>query len=143
MRALWILLLMTLAACEPMGPVAGGELSGTLATPPDDWTEAGTVENVLLETNPDDPYSVTVWGVDTGAAYYVASGGGETRWAKNLTKNGRVRLKVEDTLYELQAIRVTDAAELSTVYARYIAKYELDPMQNFAADAWVFRLDRR
>lgn len=143
MRFLWILFALCLTACEPMGPVAGGSLAGNTTAAPDEWSAISTVENVLIETNPDDPYSVTVWGVDTGANYYVASGdGGDTRWAENLVANPGVKLKIGDTLYALNAVRVTDSTELSTVFARYVAKYDLDPTKNFAKDAWVFRLDR-
>ena len=138
-----LLLLCCLCACEPMGPVAGGKLSGTVTAPPVEWSTIASIENVLLETDPDDPYSVTVWGVALGDNYYVASGeGGKTRWARNITDDRRVILKANGALYELLAERISDPQELADVYAEYLTKYDLDPREDFAKDAWVFRLDR-
>ena len=51
-----VLVLFSLAlasACSgPMGPIPGGELQGTPAPWPEDWSYTDDIENVLLQTRP-------------------------------------------------------------------------------------------
>ena len=58
---------LVLVGCGPIVMVPGGELSGTTTPVPADWAFSDAVETVQLETRPDDPYSVNVWGVSDGA----------------------------------------------------------------------------
>ena len=51
---------------------------------PTDWAIAEDCENVLLETNPAKPYSVTIWGVGDEQNFYVAAGKQSSRWAQNI-----------------------------------------------------------
>lgn len=143
-----VLGLVALAGCEPVGPIAGGELGGTGAPVPMDWEAARSVETFQLETRPLDPYSVNLWGVVVDGHLYVASGnGGESRWVGYLTEDPNVRLRMADKLYDLRASRVLDADELEVVRLRYIDKYKIeedpDMEGEFGEEAWVFRLDPR
>lgn len=140
-RMLVLAMAILLAACQPMGPVPGGALTGTVAPPPADWTAADATEIVQLETRPDSPYSVNIWGVGIGPSYYVAAGSGETSWTRNIAENPDVRLRVGETVYELRAVKVTDAAELDRIRAAYGRKYEMtDDQREQSASATVFRL---
>ena len=57
---LWVAGAMLLSSCgAPLGPIPGGKLQGITEPWPKDWSHAEDVDNVLLETNPSDPYSVT------------------------------------------------------------------------------------
>lgn len=135
---------LLLPACQPMGPMPGGKLSGTVAPAPADWTAADAVEVVQLETRPGSPYSVNIWGVGIGPAYYVAAGGGETTWTANIEADANVRLKVGDVIHELRAVKVSDAAELDIVRAAYGRKYEMsDDQREQSGSATVFRLEAR
>ena len=122
----------------------GGALSGTVQAVPAAWGELGTVDTVQLETRPDSPYSVNIWGVALGANYYVAAGSGETSWTRNIDANANVRLRIGQSVFELRALRITEAGELSQVRVAYGAKYEMsDDQREQSGRAAVFRLDRR
>jgi hypothetical protein len=137
-------LAVLLMACEPIGPLSGHSLSGTVTPPPDDWRALGSVETVQLQTRPADPYSVNIWGVAVGGDYYVASGrGANASWAGHIDADPDVVLRINDALYELHAARVLDPAELARVKSAYAAKYDLQSQDSNPDEAWLFRLDRR
>ena len=138
-----ILSLMLLASCEPMGPLPGGQLSGTVVSVPENWAAFGDVEIMQIETRSESPYSINIWAVDVGTSIYIASGSGaQTEWVEHLQEDPGIRLRISDNLYELVVTKVTDTAELEEVHARYIEKY--DYQTDVAPDdAWVYRLDPR
>ena len=143
MRALvGILIALTLAGCDPMGPLPGGSLAGEVKTPPDDWSVLAKIETVQLETNPDDPYSVNLWVVSSEGRLYVAAGGGETNWSKQISTNRNVRLRIDSNIYELHASSVDSHKELEKVHKAYIAKYAMESDDAQFDDSKVFRLDR-
>src|SRR5262245_49991414 len=145
-RISWLVVILVLAGCEPMGPLPGGKLSGRLSPPPTVWSDADSVEVVQLETRPGDPYSVNIWGVGIGPDYYIASGkGGNAKWVGHIAADPNVRLQIGPDMYELRAVRVTDAEEIASVDKHYAEKYHQSEaeMQEAAKDAWLFRLDPR
>lgn len=146
MRTLALALLASTAlACQPMGPVPGGKLSGEVVTTPvDDWSFASAIETIQLESNPGDPYSVNVWFVAQGARLWIAAGGGgKSRWAKNIAADPRVRLRIEDKIYERQAVRVTEQAEIDEVLVLYQTKYDYQRDADDESEALLFRMDPR
>ena len=134
-----------LCACSgPMGPIAGGELEGTQSPWPDDWTFTNEVENVLLETNPNDPYSVTVWMVVDGNQPYVAAASTDSQWARNMRADDRVVLSVEGKLYNASAQTMTNREVIDRVIEAYLVKYEIENQEDFVQEGGVlFRLDPR
>ena len=139
-------LVLCLAAlgCGPLVMFPGGTLSGdVLATPPD-WSFTEAVDTVQLETNPDAPYSVNVWGVAARDAFYVA-GDKDNQWAQNIRANPNVRLRVDGKIYELQATETDEESELDAFTAAITRKYdyEPDPEQRARANLSVFRLEPR
>ncbi|MBM4385476.1 MAG: nitroreductase family deazaflavin-dependent oxidoreductase [Deltaproteobacteria bacterium] len=142
---------LALACGGPIGPLAGGELSGTAATAALEPALVEDVTQVQLETNPDAPHSVNTWiGAASGAVYVPTSmirgplSPAERDWVKNVQADPRVRLRVDGTLYALRATRVEDAAEYEAARAALEAKYELgaDDMDP-AREIWLFRLEAR
>jgi F420H(2)-dependent quinone reductase len=140
-----------LACGGPVGPLAGGELSGELATDPLDLVLVEQAKQVQLETNPTAPHSVNTWiGVANGAIYVPTSmirgplSPAEREWVKNVQSDPRVRLRVEGALHELLAIRVEDDAQYAAARGALEAKYELgaDDMDP-AREIWLFRLAPR
>ena len=130
--------------CGPLGPLPGGRLSGQVASPPGDWSDADRHENVQLETRPSDPYSVNVWGAGIGDRFYLASGqGGEATWVEYIAEDPNVRLRVGDTLYELRAVHVTSEAERERFLEAVKRKYDWEPSSEEREKAWLFRLDPR
>ena len=143
-RILILLSSLILVSCEPMGPIPGGQLSGEVKVIPDDWSAYSEVELLQLETRPDAPYSLNIWGVGLGSDYYIASGGGgESSWVDHIIDNPDVRLRIENNIFELKAVRVMDEEELAQVLKRYKEKYDMEAQGEDAAQAWLFRLDRR
>lgn len=134
---------VTLAACDPVFVFAGGELSGTERPLPADWGFTRDFHTIQLETRPSDPYSVNVWGVGVNRHFYVASDGGESRWARAIEAEPRVRLRIGDDIYRLAAKRAEDPRELEDVIDAYIEKYGGDRERSFVRDAWVYRLESR
>jgi hypothetical protein len=141
---IFLFLAIALAACEPIGPVPGSGLSGAPGQVPDSWSHTAAVEVFQLETTPEDPYSVNIWGVGIDGEFYIAAGdGGTTRWAEALVDDPRVRLRVDDTIYELTASPIADAQERTIARTAYIAKYELDPDTVPVDEFALYRLEAR
>ena len=139
-----LFLATVLVACEPIGPMPGGGLSGEPAQVPDDWSHTAAVDVFQLETTPADPYSVNIWGVGVDQDFYIAAGDdGNTRWARALNGDALVRLRVGTNVYELTARRVADPQERAAARSAYIAKYELDPETVPVDQFALFRLDPR
>lgn len=115
-----------LGACSgPVGPIAGSKLEGSPAQWPDDWSFTHDYENFLLETNPNDPYSVTVWAVDIGSVLYVTAVDSDSQWAQNIANNPLVVVGVAGKLYAARAHEITDPNEMDPVGLRYGTKYEM------------------
>ncbi len=138
-------LLGTLLGCEPTGPIPGGKLSGeVVATPVDDWAFASAEETLQLEVRPDDPYSVNVWFVSHGSRLWIASAsGGDSGWGEMIGADPHVRLRIDGKVYERQAVRVTEQAELDEVVVLYKTKYDYERDPEEDGQAVLFRMDAR
>ena len=158
----WLIVSVLGTGCSPFLVFPGGELRGTLdSSAIDDWSPTDEVEFVQIETRPNGPYSVQVYGVGSGDAFYIASQGwrgalGSThraRWVEHLAEDPRIRLRVGETLYALKAVRVEDDAEVERVRELFVSKYgdaaeswgfwRKQPRAQRASDAFVYRLDPR
>ncbi len=142
-------LLLLSAACGPIGPLAGGSLGGPVAPAPGDWQAVAEVEQIQLESRPEDPHSVNTWcGVVDGALYVPSSlimgpdDPAERGWVRNVVADPRVRLRIDGTVYELRAVRVEEEGERERVRSALMAKYEVEPDAHSAA-AWIFRMEPR
>ncbi len=141
-----LLLLCTVAALGGWGPfllLPGGELDGTVSPPPDDWSVTDPIKTVQLETRPSDPYSVNIWVVALDGMAYVHAGANRAAWVEHIEADTRVRLRVGETIYELTAERVTDAAEFERFSDAYEAKYDRRPRNENVNEAYLFRLSAR
>jgi len=147
-----LVLALLAAACGPVGPLAGGPLTGTVHEGAvSDWSFTETIRDAELETNPSDPYSVHVWCAQQGGALYVPTSmirgeehPGERQWVRNVTMDPKVRVKLGDEIYERRAVKVTEPAELEAAKAAFVKKYALDGNDlDPGRDVWIFRLDPR
>jgi hypothetical protein len=144
MRTFVVLFALLLAGCsEPFVTLPGGALSGEPTPAPADWSALESIETIQVEFRPDDPYSHNIWGVGIGADLYIATSADGTRWTPMVAADPRVRARVGTSLYDLNAMPVTDADERARVAAAYQKKYDIDPSDNWVDDALVYRLDRR
>jgi hypothetical protein len=151
-RAVLAALALLLVGFGPLGPCSGGALSGQVRSGPDQgWDFTAGIEQVQLETNPVEPYSVNTWCVGIGDRLYVPTSmirgpksPRERDWVKNVLRDARVRVRVGDAVYERLAVRVEDEAELEAARIALERKYELDPgARDPEREVWIFRLDPR
>ena len=142
---LTILILLGLTACSPIGPIPAGQLSGDVQPIPSDWSASDDIQIVQIETRPDNPYSINIWGVGEGRNFYIGAGGGEdVAWVRHLADDAQIRLRLGSSLFLLTAVRVTDVAEQTRVGKLYAAKYdEFDAEASTPGEAVMFRLDPR
>jgi hypothetical protein len=108
--------LALLAAC---GPIPGGSLSGNVRQAPSAWTAVledgkGFCE---IESRPADPHSIQLeCFVYEGALYAqshrwaLESWWPVESWAAVWLEHPDVRVRIDDAIYELRAVRVADAS---------------------------------
>ena len=143
MRLFVAIAFLFLAGCDkPFGFIPGRALDGSEKPPPQDWSEIDKIATVQLELRPGKPYSINIWAVRIDSDIYVATGEDGTRWTEYLEQTPLVRLRVSESIYPLNAVRILDTAEHKTVTDAFIAKYNLDK-DNWVMAGQVFRLDRR
>ena len=139
------LLLLGLGCGEPMMMLPGGALSGTLEPPPSDWKFSDVTKVVQLETRPDDPYSVNIWGVAVGHRFLIGSGSGmENAWARHIDEDPNVRLRVGTSLYELRAVMSKDPTDRERFLEAVTKKYdEFDPEEERSSESVIYQLEPR
>ena len=137
-------LAMSLFGCSgPFALLPGGALDGAATAAPADWSFTDAVNTVQLETQPQDPYSVNIWMVGLGAAAYVHAGANRSAWVEHIEADPRVRLRVNDSIYELAAARVTAQDEFDRFSDAYEKKYGSRPRNESVVEAYLFRLTPR
>ena len=143
MRLFVAIAFLFLAGCDkPFGFIPGRALDGSEMPPPHDWSEINKIATVQLEFRPGKPYSINIWAVAIDRDMYVATGEDGTRWTEYLQETPLVRVRVNESIYPLNAVRIVDAAEHQTVTNAFISKYNLDK-DNWVVTGQVFRLERR
>ena len=141
---LCLLLAAPLAACGgPFVLLPGGELEGTTVAPPDSWTFTDEVKTIQLETRPEEPYSVNIWVIAMGPNLYVHAGANRATWVENMEADPRVRLRVDEFIYELDATRVEGQDEFDRFSDAYETKYGRRPRNEDVSEADLFRLAAR
>lgn len=136
------LLAIALLGCGgPLVMIPGGALSGPVEPAPSDWSFSDAIEDVQLETRPEDPYSVNVWGIGDGPRFLIASGRGlESAWAQHIEADPRVRLRVGEIVYELRAQRSELATDRDAFLTAAQTKYDFEPDPEEADDAVLYVL---
>ena len=112
---------LAFAAC---GPVPGGSLSGAVTPPPADWSTVlpSGREICEVESRPADPHSIQLecflydGGLYVQSHRWVNASWWPTRsWALIWIESPEVRVRLGDSLYEVNATHVTDARLRETV----------------------------
>ncbi len=137
---LTVLALSLMACSEPFVTIPGGELAGAHQAPPEAWSDVP--DTIQLETRPQDPYSINIWGLGLGPDLYVATSDDGTNWTGHIAEDNNVRVRIDGRLHHLKASPVQDAQERRRVAEAYFEKYDVDPEDGWVAGGMVFRLDR-
>jgi hypothetical protein len=143
-----ILVALALAAAVagcggPCVLLPGGALEGSTVATPDGWSFTDAVDTVQLETRPADPYSVNIWVIALGGDLYVHAGANRSTWVEHMEADPNVRLRVDDSIYELAASRVEDQGEFDRFSDAYEQKYGRRPRNENVGEAYLFRLSPR
>ncbi len=144
--ALFLAVLLTAVAIGCGGPtllLPGGALEGQVAPIPESWAFTDDVQTIQLETAPAEPYSVNIWVIALGEHLYVHAGTSRSTWIVNMQGDPNVRLRVEDTIYELAAARVETQEEFDRFSEAYERKYGRRPRNENVGEAYLYRLGAR
>jgi hypothetical protein len=107
----------------PLGPFPGPKLSGIVVEEPvEDWSWIDGVEVIQVETDPEDPYSVSIWVNRVGNRIYL-SGNEESPWVRNIGDDPRVRIRAEGRIHECRAVEVGDLEEKRAFLDALASKY--------------------
>ena len=140
--------------CGPIGPFSGGRLSGDLG-PPDfeAWSMLTDrdAETLNVETNPDDPHSVTTWFVIHDSKLYVPTSmvhftknPTQRSWVRNVEADPNVRIRLGGVVFERVAVRLDGGPEYDAARSGLEAKYGLDPEERDPERTiWIYRMDPR
>ena len=132
------------SACSgPFFLFSGGELEGEVAPVPADWSFTDEISTIQIETNPSDPYSVNIWVLALDDVLYLHAGANRATWVEHLEADPRLRVRVEDSLYELTSARVTDEGEFMRFAEKYETKYGNRPRNENIDEIYLLRLEAR
>jgi hypothetical protein len=86
---------------------------------------------------------VNIWAVASGEHLYVHAGANRSAWVEHIEADPKVRLRVNDSIYELAAARVEGQDEFDRFSDAYEKKYGRRPRNENVAEAYLFRLGAR
>lgn len=120
-----IALVVWFGGAGPRGPLAGGWLWGEVVDPPaGGWSFTNGVREVQLQTHVGPlPYSVTIWNLSDGDAFYVPSGDCSRRWVRSVLADPDVRVRIQGKVYLLRARQVTDPETSARLAPVLLEKY--------------------
>ena len=125
--ALALLIAMLALGCGgPFVLLPGGELEGEVVAVPDSWVFTDDIDTIQLETNPAEPYSVNIWVVALGDGLYVHAGANRAEWIEHMEADPAVRLRADESIYELSAARVEAQDEFDRFSDAYESEAYLD-----------------
>ena len=144
MRARASLAAAAIAFALACGPVPGGSLHGELTLPPAAWSDVLGGERAMceIEARPADPHSIQLECFSRDGQLYVQShrwalaDWWPESWAAIWLEEPDVRVRIGDAIYELRAVRLTDAALRETM----LNERGYDPVPDGIV---VFRFDPR
>jgi hypothetical protein len=131
----------------PIGPLAGGELTGNQQPAPEDWNFTNTQMTIAVEVGQEDPHSVTVICFQVNDDLYIpAQDGADKDWPKMAIADGRAKVKIDKDLYPVRLVRVEDVAEREAAFESASEKYPQiaeRASEGLPDSVWLFRAERR
>ena len=145
LRHVTFLSALTLAAAcaDPTLLLPGGALEGQTSAVPGSWTFTDEIDTIQLETDPAEPYSVNIWVIALDQHLYVHAGANRAAWVEHMEADPKVRMRVDESIYELAAARVSEQEEFDRFSDAYEQKYGRRPRNENVAEAYLFRLGAR
>jgi hypothetical protein len=125
-----VLTLGLMMGCGPIGPFAGGRLSGAEGSWPVDWSTAAELPQIQLETAIEDPSSINVWVVVLDRKAFIATSllmgpevPDERGWVRDVLVDPRVRVRVDGVVYPARLMVLDDPDEIASVFEAFRMKY--------------------
>lgn len=88
--------------------------------------------------------SIPVWFVlDDEKLYLLPVSGSDTQWYKNVLKNPSIRIDARGAEADFSAVPITDAKKVSSVVARFRAKYGAGDVKKYYSKLDVAVLARK
>lgn len=128
----------------PLGPIPGGELSGSVDPNRNpDWSNLEKV--IELEIRPSQPWSLSVWNVVIDGELYVPSAAGaRRRWTAVALADPLVRIRTNGRIYERRIERVMDPTLQQRIGRAVAERYSARAPQSAEEDTtWYFHLAPR
>ncbi len=132
---------------DPIMMLPGKKLSGQELPYPESWAFTEEHLTIKIETNPEDPHSVTtLCFVRDGKLTIPAMEGHTKRWPRYAEQDQRVRIKVGDLIYKAKLTLVTKDAKPSEVAPYLATKMPDRPLpepDELPKNVWLFEVARR
>ena len=145
----FLLFLTGVAIMAPIGPLPGFFIHGTPTEVPTSWPDTSDEHKILLQVDGVLPRVVIIWVVDYENDLYVF-GGTTSGWVQLIGESAPVKMRLDNSTFDLIAERVTD--DLVAITTAYRDKYRADYPEiiesgdldvNKADESFrVFRLER-
>ena len=129
--------------------IAGQELTGIEVEYPKNWGFTDAHTTIMVETNPDDPHSVTTlcFTSSDGVDLFVPAMDGHTKsWTAHTLSDDRARIKIGDEVYSISLELVTKDAkisELAPMARRKFPNLDLPDSENAPQNIWLFKVQPR
>ena len=98
---------------DPIMMLSGKSLSGEELAYPEDWLFTNEYPTIKVETNPENPHSVTtLCFIREGTLIIPAQEGHTKKWPQYVLEDNRVRIKVGDNIYPARLTLVEKDAKI-------------------------------
>ena len=131
---------------DPIAMLSGKQLSGEEKAYPADWAFANEYMLVKVESNPDDPHSVTTTHLIINDKLHIPAQKGHTKqWPGNVIADPRVRIKIGNDVYPAKATLVSkDAGEQVRPFAmERFRQMGREMPEQLPPDVWLFEISPR
>jgi len=139
-----LVVLLNVVSCNgPLPFLSAGELAGDLQPTPAKWAFDDDFGVIQLETRPAEPYSVNLAYTLVDGSLYIHAGDTRTEWVRHIETDPRVRFRLNESIYELAATRVTDPAEISAFAKAWVSHSAFHRDPESLDEIWLYRLAAR
>ena len=116
---------------DPIMMISGKKLSGMELPYPESWEFTNAYPTIKVETNPEDPHSVTTLCFIREGKLIIPSQDGNTKvWPKYVLKNNHVRIKVGDKVYPVRLTLLEKDAKITEFGPFLTVKFLIEFSQN-------------